>query len=125
MLRGLYLDSFFLYGERRFRMPDTRIHLVLLEVRWRSPTYTISKCCADMYAPLIGMRIPNADDETGRENEGCRTVEEFCETHRWRLRMYALIDLCITWKPHTGMLAHNITNKIWFVRFLAGYDYYF
>jgi hypothetical protein len=124
MLRSPCLDRFFLYAARGFRVPDAKIHLVLLEVRRRSPTYTIGERRADMYAPIVGMRVPNADDETGRENKWRGAVEELRETHRRRLRTHTLIDLCLTGKYHTGMPAHNTTSKIWFVRFLARHDQY-
>jgi hypothetical protein len=126
MLRSPCLDLVFLYAARHggFRIPDVKIHLVLLKVWWRSPTYTIGERRADMYTPVISMRVPDADDETGRENKWRRAVEELRETHRWRLRMYTLIDLCLTQKYHTGRPAHNTTNKIWFVRFLARHDQY-
>jgi len=52
------------------------VHLVLLEFRWRSPTYAIRKGRTDMYALFIGMRIPNADDQTGRENRWRDILEE-------------------------------------------------
>jgi hypothetical protein len=122
MLRSPCLDRFFICAERGFRIPDAKIHLVLLKVRWRCPTYTIGERRTDMYAPVVGMRVPNANDETGCENKWRRAIEELRETHRRRLRMYTLIDLCLSRKHHTGILAHNTTNKIWFVRFLARCD---
>ena len=53
-----------------------RIHLVLLEFRWRSPTCTIRERRTDLYALAVGMRIPNADDETGSKNKWRSIVEE-------------------------------------------------
>jgi hypothetical protein len=34
-----------------------------------------------MYAILVGMRIPNADDQTGRKNKRGSIVEELGKTH--------------------------------------------
>jgi len=49
---------------------------VLLEFRRRSPTYAIRKGRTDMYAILIGMRVPNADDQTGAENKWADILED-------------------------------------------------
>jgi hypothetical protein len=49
---------------------------VLLGHRWQSPTYTILERRTDIRAFTVGMRIPDTDDETGRENERCSADEE-------------------------------------------------
>jgi hypothetical protein len=55
---------------------DLRVHLVLLGYRWQSPTYTILERHTDMRAFTVCMRIPNTDDEAGRENKRCRADKE-------------------------------------------------
>jgi hypothetical protein len=55
---------------------DLRVHLVLLGHTWQSPTYTVLECRTDIRAFAVGMRIPDTDDETGRENERRRADEE-------------------------------------------------
>jgi hypothetical protein len=37
---------------------DNRVHLVLFEPQWRSPTYTILERFTDFYAIILGMCIP-------------------------------------------------------------------
>jgi len=56
---------------------DNRVHLVLFEPQWRSPTYTILERFTNFYTVILGMCIPNTDDETGRENKWHGIVEEF------------------------------------------------
>jgi hypothetical protein len=56
---------------------DDRVHLVLLEPQRRSPAYTILERFTDFYAIILGVCVPDTDDETGRENKWCGVVEEF------------------------------------------------
>ena len=82
----------------------------------------------DMRTFTVCMRIPNTDDETGRENKRCSVDEELWETYCWRLWGHVRIKtFSKTWalKYHTGMLAHKTTIKIWFVKFLARVNKYF
>ena len=58
---------------------DLRLHLVLLGYRWQSPTYTIFERRTNMRAFTVCMRVPNTDDETGRENKWYRIDEELRE----------------------------------------------
>jgi len=55
---------------------DDRDHLVLLEPRWRSETYTVLERRTNFYTVILGMRIPNTDDETGCENKWRSIVEK-------------------------------------------------
>jgi hypothetical protein len=53
-------------------IPNIQILRVLLlgvGGRWRSQTYTILEHRTDVYALIVGMRIPNIDNKTGRENK--------------------------------------------------------
>lgn len=55
---------------------DKGIHLVLLEPRWRSQTYTVFEHRTDFYTVVLGMRVPNTDDETRCENKWCGIIEK-------------------------------------------------
>jgi hypothetical protein len=58
--------------------------------RWQSQTYTILEHHTDIYAFIVGMRIPNIDDETGPKNKWNGFAKEHWQLLHRRLWAYAL-----------------------------------
>jgi len=56
--------------------------------RRRSPTPTILERLTDIYALVIGMRIPDTDGEPRRENIWHDRVEKFCDVRHRDLWIY-------------------------------------
>ena len=72
-------------GSINSHIPSSRVSLLGVIRRWQSPTCAIRKSCINIYALVVGMSIPNTDDETGCEDEWCSIIKEYRKLLHYKL----------------------------------------